>query len=98
MCPVAGSQETSSEVVGMRGTNVLGADPAFSLRHRNNISAIRGSESQAETPNTSFTAKWNGHVFLGLWGEATGSHPSLELKDGALFCPVEKRIPFPAAI
>lgn len=95
MCPVAGSQETSSEVVVMRGTNELGADPAFSSRHRNHISAIWGLESQAEPPNTSLTAKWNGHIVL---GRSHRKPPSLEPKDGALFCSVQKRIPFPEAI
>lgn len=99
MFPVAGSQETSSEVVVMRGTNVLGTDPAFSLRHRNHISAIWGLESQAEPPNTSFTAKWNGHVFLGSGEkpqEATSLWNPRTVPSSVLYR--RELIPFPAAV
>lgn len=71
-----------------------GQTSASLLRHRNNISARWDLEREAETPNTSVTAKWNGHIFLRLWGEVTRRRQSVISQ----WCPVlfcrEKNFPF----
>lgn len=65
-CPVAGSQETSGEVVDVREHMCIGQTPDSSLRQRNNILVSWGLENQAETSNNSIPANWNGHIFPGL--------------------------------